>query len=131
VLHRKQIALAGMATGLAMTSIGIGGLIVGNAGAEEPGHNYAVDGTSGVDLISPVSPVAPLEKKPTPPTESQPRSSAPGSEAPEVVETVPASPRAVEESTAESTSPGPARPTHIPSESPPAIRPRPPASPRA
>ena len=123
MLHRKQIALAGMATGLAMTSIGIGGLIVGNAGAEEPGHSYATD-ESGVSLISPVSPVAPLEKSSSTPSQAGPPSQmGPESEVPEVAESVPASPRSVEESADGSMSPVPARPTQVPSDSRPTGRP--------
>ncbi len=123
MLHRKQIALAGMATGLAMTSIGIGGLIVGNAGAEEPGQRYASGEESGVSLISPVSPVAPLEKSSSTPSEGEPYTRGPGSQAPEIGESVPASPRAIEESMTGSTSPVPARPTHPP------VEPRPTGSP--
>ncbi|MDR7311070.1 hypothetical protein J2S40_002128 [Nocardioides luteus] len=98
-----------------MTSIGIGGLIVGNAGAEEPVQGYVKSEGSGVDLISPVSPVAPLEKKSTRPTQPIPDTWAPGSEAPEVVESEPAAPWSASESSDGSMSPVPARPTHVPS----------------
>lgn len=124
-MHRKQIALAGMATGLAMTSIGIGGLIVGNAGAEEPGHSFATD-ESGVTLISPVSPVGPLEKSSTTPSQTGPTSQAPGSEAPgasDAADPVPASPRSIEESAPGSSTPVPARPTQVPWDPTPSGRP--------
>jgi len=121
VLHRKQIALAGMATGLAMTSIGIGGLIVGNAGAEEPGHHYATD-ESGVSLISPVAPLEKSKSSSTPSQAGPPSQMGPGSEVPEVAEPVPASPRSVEES-AGGYMPLPARPTQVPSEPRPTGRP--------
>lgn len=98
-----------------MTSIGIGGLIVGNAGAEEPVQSYVKGEGSGVDLISPVSPVAPLEKKSTRPSLPTPDTWAPGSEAPEVVESEPAAPWSASESSDGFMSPVPARPTQVPS----------------
>ncbi|TQL68127.1 hypothetical protein FB381_2016 [Nocardioides albertanoniae] len=121
MLRRKQIALAGMAAGMAMTSVGIGGLVVGNAGAEEPPPSYATD-EGASELISPVSPVAPLEKseKSSQTPQTQPYNRAPGTEAPD---TMPASPRAIEESITGSTSPYPERPSRIPTEQRPTSKP--------
>ena len=98
---------------MAMTSVGIGGLVVGNAGAEEPPPSYVSGEDAGSELISPVSPVAPLEKSSTTPSQTAPYNRGAGTD---VSQVAPSSPRAVEESATGSTSPVPQRPSRIPTE---------------